>query len=77
MYLYYFYNFIKYRKNKSTIYNAAKSISLTAASDSIITLEATMLTSFGTDMDPIIRKLFLGLTGGAVSIFVLILALII
>jgi hypothetical protein len=35
-----------------------------------------MLTSFGTDMDPIIRKLFLGLTGGAVSIFVLILALI-
>ena len=69
-------NFIKYRKYKSPIFNAAKSISLTSASVSIITLEATMLTSFGTDMDPIIRKLFLGLTGGAVSIFVLILALI-
>lgn len=70
-------NFIKYRKYNSPIFNATKSISLTSASVSIITLEATMLTSFGTDMDPTIRKLFLGLTGGVVSIFVLILAIII
>ena len=35
-------NFIKYRKLKSPVFNAAKSLSLTSASVSIITLEATM-----------------------------------
>ena len=70
-------NFIKYRKYKSPIFNAAKSISLISVSVSIITLEATMLTSFGADMDTVVRKLFLGLTGGFVSLFVICLALII
>ena len=70
-------NFIKYRKYKSPVFSAAKSISLTSASVSIITLEATMLTSFGADMEPLIRKLFLGLTGSAVSAFVVTLAIII
>lgn len=70
-------NYIKYKKYKSPIFNATKSISLASASVSIITLEATMLTSFGTDLKPTIRKLFLGLTGGVVSIFVLMLAVII
>lgn len=69
-------NFIRYRKYKSPLFNAAKSISLTSASVSIITLETTMLTSFGSDMDLSIRKLFLGLTGAAVSLFVLTLAII-
>ena len=68
-------NFVKYRKYKSPLFNAAKSISLTAATVSIITLEATMLTSFGTDMNPIIRKLFLGITGAVISVFVVSLAL--
>ena len=36
-----------------------------------------MLTSFGADMELFVRKLFLGLTGGAVSIFVLTLAILI
>lgn len=70
-------NFIRYRKYKSPIFNATKSISLISASVSIITLEATMLTSFGADMDTMIRKLFIGLTGGVVSLFVICLALII
>ena len=70
-------NFIKYRKYKSPVFSAAKSISLTSASVSIITLEATMLTSFGSDMEPIVRKLFLGLTGALVSVFVVSLAVII
>ena len=70
-------NFIKYRKLKSPVFNAAKSLSLTSASVSIITLEATMLTTFGMDMEPVIRKLFLGLTGGAVSAFVVGLAILI
>ncbi len=70
-------NFIKYKKFKNPIFDAAKSISLTSASVSVITLEATMLTSFGSNMDITIRRLFLGLTGGAVSIFVLVLAIVI
>ncbi len=70
-------NFIKFRKYKSPVFSAAKSISLTSASVSIITLEATMLTSFGSDMEPLVRKLLLGLTGAAVSIFVVTLAVII
>ena len=70
-------NLVKYRKYKSPIFNAAKSISLISVSVSIITLEATMLTSFGADMDTVVRKLFLGLTGGFVSLFVICLALII
>ncbi len=69
-------NFIRYRKYKSPLFNAAKLISLTSASVSIITLETTMLTSFGSDMDLSTRKLFLGLTGAAVSLFVLTLAII-
>ena len=68
-------NFIKYRKLKSPVYSAAKSISLTSACVSVITLEATMLTSFGSDMDIVSRRLFLGLTGAAVSIFVLFIAI--
>lgn len=68
-------NFIKYRKFKSPVYSAAKSISLTSACVSIITLEATMLTAFGNDLDIFVRKLLLGLTGGVVSIFVLTIAI--
>ena len=34
-----------------------------------------MLTSFGSDMDIVSRRLFLGLTGAAVSIFVLFIAI--
>lgn len=67
--------FIKYRKLNSPVYSAAKSISLTSACVSIITLEATMLTAFGNDLDIVVRKLFLGLTGGVVSIFVLTIAI--
>ena len=68
-------NFIKYRKLKSPVYSAAKSISLTSACVSIITLEATMLTSFGSDMDIVVRKILLGITGGVVSLFVVLLAI--
>lgn len=68
-------NFIKYRKYKSPVYSAAKSISLTSACVSIITLETTMFTSFGNDLDIITRRIILGLTGAAVSIFVLMVAI--
>lgn len=68
-------NIIKYRKYNSPIYSASKAISLAAASVSVLTLESTMLTTFGKGtMDETAIKLFLGLTGGAVSIFVLLMA---
>jgi hypothetical protein len=68
-------NFVKYKKYKNPVYSAAKSISLTSACVSIITLEATMLTAFGSDMDIFTRRLFLGFTGGAVSLFVIFMAI--
>ena len=68
-------SYIKYKQFNSPVYRAAKSVSLTSACVSIITLEATMLTSFGSDMDIMVKKLFLGLTGGVVSAFVIFLAI--
>lgn len=68
-------NFIKYKKFKSLVYSAAKSISLTSACVSIITLEATMLTSFGSDLDISVRRILLGITGAVVSLFVLLIAI--
>ena len=65
---------IKYRKYNSPVYSASKAISLAAASVSMLTLESTMLTTFGDSMTPISSKLFLGLTGGAVSLFILIMS---
>lgn len=65
-------NVIKYRKYDSPIYSASKAISLAAASVSIITLESTMLTTFGGEtMDALTQKLMLGLTGGAIAVFII------
>ena len=66
---------IKYRKYNSPVYSASKAISLASACVSMLTLEATMLTTFGDDtMDAVSRKVFLGCTGGAVSAFVIVMA---
>ena len=63
---------IKYRKYDSPIYSASKAISLAAASVSILTLESTMLTTFGGEtMDAFTQKLMLGLTGGAIAAFII------
>lgn len=60
-------NIVKFRKYKSPVYSASKAISLAAACVSILTLESTMLTTFGGEtMDAATRRLFLGLTGAAV-----------
>jgi hypothetical protein len=69
-------NLIKYRKYKSPIYTASKAISLAASSVSVITLEATMLSTFGMEtVDAYTRKLFIALTGGAVSAFIIAMSL--
>ena len=69
-------NVVKYRKYQSPVYSAAKAISLASAGVSLITLEATMLTTFATaELTPTARQLFLGLSGGAVSAFIVAMAI--
>ncbi len=68
-------NVIKYRKYNSPVFSASKAISLASACVSMLTLEATMLTTFGdSSMDGITRKIFLGCTGGVISVFVIAMA---
>ena len=69
-------NIIKYRQYKSPVYTASKAISLAAASVSILTLESTMLTTFGDGtMTPLTEKLLLGLSGGAIVAFIIVMAI--
>jgi len=64
-------NVIKYRKYNSPVFSASKAISLAAALVSMLTLESTMLTTFGdTTMTAIERKWMLGATGGAISLII-------
>lgn len=70
-------NIVKYRKYNSPVYSAAKAVSLASASVSMLTLEATMLTTFDKgELTVFGRRLLLGLSGGAVSVFVLTLAVV-
>lgn len=69
-------NLVKYKKYKSPIYSAAKSISLIAGSVSMLTLETTMLTTFGTTEGPLFNQLMLSLTGTAVIAFAITMAII-
>ena len=66
-------NVIKYRKYDSPVYSASKAISLAAACVSMLTLESTMLTTFGDG--EINTRLMLGLTGGAVVAFIVVMAI--
>lgn len=69
-------NVIRYRKYNSPVMSAAKAVSLAAACVSMLTLENTMLTAFGNmDMTSQIKRLFLGLSGGGVSVFIVVMAI--
>lgn len=70
-------NLIKYKKYKSPVYSAAKSITLISASVSILTLETTMLTTFETNPNPLFRQIMLLLTGTLVIGFAITMAIII
>lgn len=59
-------NLVKFRKYKSAVYSSAKTISLIAGAVSMLTLESTMLTTFGTNESPLFRQLMISLTGAAV-----------
>ena len=67
-------NIIKYRKFGSPVYSASKAISLAAACVSILTLESTMLTTWGQSEDPIFRRIMLTVTGAAISLFIVAMA---
>ena len=69
-------NLVKYRKYKSAVYSSAKTISLIAGAVSMLTLEATMLTTFGTNESPLFSQLMLSLTGAAVIGFAITMAVI-
>lgn len=68
-------NTVKYRKYNSPVYSASKAISLASASVSVLILESTMLTTFDNGkLGLVARKIMLGTSGGAVSAFVITLA---
>ena len=69
-------NVIRYRKFNSPILSAAKAISLAAACVSMLTLENTMLISFNKGAMPQQTvRLFLALSGGVVSAFIIAMAI--
>ena len=69
-------NVIRYRTFNSPAISAAKAISLAAACVSMLTLENTMLTTFRSEtMTPEKTRLLLGLSGGAVSVFIIAMAI--
>jgi hypothetical protein len=69
-------NVIKYRKYNSPVYSASKAISLAAALVSMLTLESTMLTTFGDGtMTATEQKIMLGATGGVISVLIVAMAI--
>ncbi|MBQ8689372.1 MAG: hypothetical protein IJ515_03300 [Clostridia bacterium] len=68
-------NIVKYSKYKSPVYSASKEISLAAACVSMLTLESTMLTTFGTGADIEFRRIMLSVTGAIISAFIIIMAI--
>lgn len=68
-------NTVKYRKYNSPVYSASKAISLASALVSMLTLESTMLTTFGAETLTLTqRRIFLGLSGGAISALIIAMA---
>lgn len=69
-------NTVKYRKYNSPVYSASKAISLASACVSMLTLESTMLTTFGGEtMSLTERRILLGASGGVISAFIIAMAI--
>ncbi len=67
--------YIKYSKYNSPILSASKIISLTAACVSMLTLESTMLNTFGgSSFSRVSKRIFLGITGVVICVFVIVVA---
>ncbi len=67
-------NMVRYKKYNSPVMSAAKQISFVASLVSMLTLESAMLTVFGTNDSPRFIRVMTALTGGAVCVAVLALA---
>ncbi len=70
-------NLLKYRKYQSPVLTMAKLISLSAALVSMLTLEATMLSTFGEKEDQGFDFIITGISGGVVLGFVIVTAILI
>lgn len=69
-------NVIKYRRYNSPVMSASRAVSLAAACTSMFTLENTMLATFSSaDMPQQAKGLILKLSGGAISVFIIVMAL--
>lgn len=69
-------NTVKYRKYNSPVYSASKAISLASACVSMLTLESTMLTTFGDGtMSLTGHRILLGISGGVISVFIIAMAI--
>jgi hypothetical protein len=69
-------NIVKYRKYNSPVYSASKAINLASACVSMLTLESTMLTTFGDGtMSLTERRILLGTSGAAISVFIIAMAI--
>ena len=69
-------NLIKYKKYNSPVYSTAKIITLIAGAVSMLTLETTMLTTFGTAETPLFSQIILSATGVAVIAFALTMSVV-
>lgn len=68
-------NVVRYHRLNSPVFSASKAISLASASVSMLTLERSMLTTFGgATMTTRTRRLFLGLSGVGVSMLIVVMA---
>lgn len=65
---------VRYKKYNSPVYSASKFISLASAVVSMLTLEASMLSTFSGGSDGNFEKIILTLSGSAISIFIIALA---
>ncbi|MBO4983234.1 MAG: hypothetical protein J6D23_04180 [Clostridia bacterium] len=61
-------NMVKYKKYNSPVYSASKAIGFTSACVSILTLESTMLNTFGSNENVGFNQLMLALTGALISV---------
>ena len=65
----------RYRDKGSPLLSAAKAVSLTTASVALLSLEISLLFTFGNPEDLAFRRIVTALSGGAVCLFVLALSL--
>ena len=56
-------NMVKFKKHQSPVYSASKNVALIVACVSMLTLETTMLETFGQTTSPIFKQIILSLTG--------------